>query len=302
MNKIYFVFALMATSVSVTGQSFRYNGEVFMDSDRSYIQLGNFVLPPRPNAPVDETTQLTAMEAQISPNYFVRFGKQNKWAMVVTPKVVLRLGDKESFPIKAPSYLPSIALYQRLSGKMLQASPVTSWLITPHHTPFLLYKITHHSNGQKGDFFANNGMRINYSTGNFSTDFVELGFQWVALEQPTDKFLVNGRLSYERHLDALTREEAMENIYYYNRFLLELAFCFTPKIQLTLKPEWMTGKKDFNQRGALTASLEYRPFKSSSDLGFFARFYRGPDYYNIRYFQNQTSYGIGIKARPLQQH
>lgn len=302
MRKIYFVFALIATSVSVTGQSFRFNGEVFMDSDRSYIQLGNFVLPPRPAAPVDESTQLTAMEAQISPNYLVRFGQRDKWAMVVTPKVVLRLGDKESFPIKAPSYLPSIALYQRLSGKKLQTSPLTSWLVTPRHTAFLLYKITHHSNGQKGDFFANNGVRINYSTGNFSTDFVELGFQWLALNPDTRSFQLNGRVSYERHLDALTREEAMKDIYYYNRFLLELAFCFTPKIQLTLRPEWMSGKKDFDQRGAVTASLEYMPFKKASDLGFFMRFYRGPDYYNIRYFQDQTSYGIGIKARPVQQH
>jgi hypothetical protein len=73
-----------------------------------------------------------------------------------------------------------------------------------------------------------------------------------------------------QHVSSDAVEEAMKNIYYYNRFLLELAFRFSSKIQLTACPEWMTGTKEFDSRGAFSASLEYMPFRNSSDLGFFA--------------------------------
>ena len=71
--------------------------------------------------------------------------------------------DEYSYPVKTPSYIPQIAFYF-LTGHKESANKLT-----------LFGKIAHHSNGQNGNFYTENG-DINLQSGNFATNYIELGF------------------------------------------------------------------------------------------------------------------------------
>ena len=265
-------------------------------SDRSYLQLMRGNIPSRNvNAVVERAT---FMEAQIAPSFFIRFKEEGKFTLSITPKIILRMGDNESFPIKAPSFMPIITGFQQLKADKLSTSKALKWLLKPQHRVFVIYRIGHHSNGQKDEFFVKGTRRINFSTGNFSTEFVELGLQWTDMTGGANGFSINGRLSFEQQID-LTREADIKELYYDRRLLLENEFNFTPYLQLATKVDFMMGQGSrFEPKSSFQVSGEFKPARNYSDLSLFIRYYLGPDYYNIRYFSDQDFIGFGIRANP----
>ncbi|MBK8393540.1 MAG: hypothetical protein IPL23_31655 [Saprospiraceae bacterium] len=162
--------------IKLHSQDLHVNNLLNTVSDRSYLQLMRGNIPSRNvNAVVERAT---FMEAQIAPSFFIRFKEEGKFTLSITPKIILRMGDNESFPIKAPSFMPIITGFQQLKADKLSTSKALKWLLKPQHRVFVMYRIGHHSNGQKDEFFVKGTRRINFSTGNFSTEFVELGLQW----------------------------------------------------------------------------------------------------------------------------
>lgn len=138
-------------------------------------------------------------EANINPNFVIRQREDSRAMAVLTPQFRIRMLDQHSYPIKTPSYIPQVSFYYLLGSKEL----------TRHTT--LFFRIAHHSNGQDGSFYVKpdeeekilNGKNktpvgslldwrlkqesnpqndmtkereINLETGNFSTNFLELGF------------------------------------------------------------------------------------------------------------------------------
>jgi hypothetical protein len=238
-------------------------------SDRSYIQLMRGNIPVRnQNADVERAT---FMEAQIAPFYFIRFSDSSKFTLSVSPKLILRMAGGESFPIKTPSFMPTITIFQRINASKLATAKATKWLIKPDHRLFLLYRMAHHSNGQKDEFFVPGTRRINFSTGNFSTDYIELGIQWVDMSGGANGFSVNGRFSFEQHVN-ITRETDLNDIYYTSRLLFENEFNLTKQIQLATKFDIMLGNGSrFETRSSSQVSLEFQPIRKKSDLSLFLR-------------------------------
>lgn len=227
-------------------------------------------------------------EANISPSFIIRERKDSRLMAVLTPKIMIRMYDEFSYPVRTPSYMPSISFYflTRSNQSINKLS--------------LFGKIAHHSNGQEGDFYDENGI-INVISGNFATNFIELGFikSIYNTKHNVFKFL---KSSVEIHPKTWMLGDMYgkySRLRWHNTFLayklpLNGHSNGNNKANFSLKVEtsWMVDNVnnwktfDINR---LNASLRfyYHP-KFLEDIGLFAQFYHGMDYYNI-YFQHQIS-------------
>lgn len=235
-------------------------------------------------------------EANINPNFVVRKREDSRLMMVLTPQITIRMYNEVSYPVKTPSYIPQLSMYYLFGNPKLT-----------HHTT-IYGRIAHHSNGQDGSFYVKNGVsedqkpQINVDTGNFSTNFFEIGFidTSYGIKNNAIKFL---KSSLEIHpkswmLDELHGQYSgfrWHNSFYAYKlpwdktlFSKQRKADFSVKIETTWMldaiNDWNTfDTKRFN--GALT--FYYHP-GFLEDIGLFVRFYHGWDYYNI-YFENQLN-------------
>jgi len=224
-------------------------------------------------------------EANISPSFVIRERKDSRLMGVLTAQIIIRMYNEESLPVRTPSYIPQVTAYYSI-GDQLNKNVVFG-------------RIAHHSNGQDGDFDDENG-DINVSSGNFSTNFFELGFIHTSISKKYNnvKFYQS---SFEIHPKSWMAEE-LRGLYSpvrwhnsFTAFKIPLGKSDNEKkasISLKLDTIWMFG--DINQwnifdsnrfNGSLT--FYYHP-NFLEDIGFFVNFYHGLDYYNI-YFQHQIS-------------
>jgi hypothetical protein len=102
-------------------------------------------------------------EANVNPSFIVRERKDSKLMAVLTPQIIIRMYNEESYPVRTPSYIPQIAFYYAANK-----TDALNCLV-------LFGKIAHHSNGQDGGFYNEDGT-INLQSGNFATNFFEFGF------------------------------------------------------------------------------------------------------------------------------
>ncbi len=102
-------------------------------------------------------------EGNLIPNFYIRVSKDSRLMGVLTPQIIIRMYQEESYPVRTPSYMPQITVYYLLSSK------------TEVNSLSLFGRFAHHSNGQDGDFYLDNG-DINLISGNFTTNYYEFGF------------------------------------------------------------------------------------------------------------------------------
>ncbi len=224
-------------------------------------------------------------EANISPSFVIRERKDSRLMGVLTAQIIIRMYNEESFPVRTPSYIPQITVYYSLGDKL--------------NKNIVFGRIAHHSNGQDGNFYDENG-DINVISGNFSTNFFELGFIHTSISKKYNnvKFFQS---SFEIHPKSWMAEE-LRGLYSpvrwhnsFTAFKIPIGKSDTEKkasISLKLDTIWMFGDVnnwntfDYNRfNGSLT--FYYHP-NFLEDIGLFVNFYHGLDYYNI-YFQHQIS-------------
>ena len=226
-------------------------------------------------------------EANLIPNFNIRTSKNSRLLGVLTPQIIIRMYQEESFPVRTPSYIPQLTVYYLLSEKEKANS-------------FSLFgRFTHHSNGQDGDFYLENG-DINVKTGSFATNYFDLG---IIRTRYSNRFNAVQFLStsLEIHPPSMSIEE-LEGIYGMYRWnaifsifkLQNKAVDGHKKASLSVKGKatWMFGelhdKKPIAwRRFILSLTVYYHP-NFLEDIGFFAQVYHGSDYYNI-YFDHQLS-------------
>lgn len=227
-------------------------------------------------------------EANLTPNFYIRKSKNSQLMGVITPQVIIRMFQEESFPVRTPSYMPQITVYYLLSSK-IKVNSLS-----------LFGKLAHHSNGQQGSFYYENG-DINYKAGNFSTNYYELGIIKTNYNTRFNAVQFFGT-SIEIHPPNLTIEE-LNNIYSFYRWNTTFSIF---KIQtnnnsnkkknanISFKGQttWMFGNLNnwdtFSlNRLNLSFTFYYHP-KFLEDIGLFVQIYHGLDYYNI-YFNNQIN-------------
>lgn len=225
-------------------------------------------------------------EANVIPSFIVRERDDSKLMALLTPQITIRMYNVESFPIRTPSYIPQISLYYVANKK-----ETLNWLV-------LFGKIAHHSNGQDGEFY-NGDKSINLKSGNFATNFIELGFIKTGYSNKF-KALNTIKSSFELHPKSWMLTELQgkySGLRWHNSFT---SFKFSlkdnenKKANFSLKAETTLTLDSFNdldifnlKRLNTSLTFYYHP-KFLEDIGLFVQFYRGMDYYNI-YFEHELS-------------
>jgi len=237
-------------------------------------------------------------EASVNPSFIIRERKDSRLVGVLSSKIIIRMHNESSFPIKTPSYIPQISVYY-LPEKKRSSKHIT-----------FFGKIAHHSNGQDGNFNNEDGS-INQLSGNFATNFLELGliktsynpqlnalFLKSSLEFHPKKWKLeelHGKYSGLRWHNSFSAFKLPEK----NTFNKDRKARFSAKIETT----WMLDKIDdwdaFNlNRFNASFTFYYHP-KFLEDIGLFVQFYHGMDYYNIHFQQQLDVIRFGLMTEVL---
>ena len=225
-------------------------------------------------------------EANVNPSFIVRERKDSKLMAVLTPQIIIRMYNEESYPVRTPSYIPQISFYYVANKTEILNSLV------------LFGKIAHHSNGQDGRFYNEDGT-INLQSGNFATNYFELGFLKTSYSNRL-KAIKTIKSSIEVHPKSWMLQKLKgqySGLRWHNTFTsfkFPLKDSQNDRANFSLKAEATIMLDNFNDKDAFdldrfNASLTfyYHP-KFLEDIGLFVQFYQGMDYYNI-YFDHQLS-------------
>ncbi len=241
-------------------------------------------------------------EALVAPYFLLRTSRDAKWGATISSAILMRMYAEESFPVRTPSYMPEISFYHQLNKS------------GDDKVKYLFLNLTHHSNGQDGDFFNEDGS-INTVSGNFSTNYLELGLflnQNVVPFSNTNEYF---KTSIEYHLNV-NRVDELEGKYsfvrWHNNFRIfrfpeysnateKLMFDKNPAVQTRLETTWLFGDIndasffDLKERFNFSLTIAYRP-KFLSDVSLFANYYSGEDYYNMHFYRRITVFRVGLQA------
>jgi hypothetical protein len=225
-------------------------------------------------------------EANIAPHFVVG---RTAWpfAVVLTPKILLRMFRERSEPVKTPSYMPRLSIFvwftQTLTGEPQLYTSLT---------------LSHHSNGQTESFFEEDGSN-NHDTGDFSTNFVEASLY---VTGHTQRMFGWSALSLEWHPDI---NRSVELPGRYGLFRLHLSSAVLSELPLhgalSARLSAILDGLQRSSRHAAVRVLERFPFAlrfaflvPGIDLGFYVSYYFGHDYYNIWFDRLINVIQVGI--------
>lgn len=243
-------------------------------------------------------------ESLIAPYFLIRTSHNARLGATISPSILIRMKAEESLPVRSPSYMPNITFYRQLNstfGEMYDAS-------------YLFLTLEHHSNGQDGEFYNENGS-FNTETGNFATNQIEFGIfinrNLLPFQNTTEYF----RTSVEFYPN-IGREEELKGRYSFlrwnNSFRIfrfpgfkpkpnQHGYFSQPNVQTRIESAWLFGNINnvafFNlrERFNFSATIAYRP-KAFRDVSFFLNLYSGRDYYNMQFYRRINTLRIGLQA------
>lgn len=238
-------------------------------------------------------------EANVNPEFYLRQSKSSRLMGVIVPQIVIRMFQEESYPVWTPSYMPHMAAYYRLNGQVEK------------NTFTLFGKIVHHSNGQDGDFYLENG-EINVKSGDFSTNYFEAGLINTRFKERYNAHQFF-KTSLEIHLDGLPDKKVDERfglVRWHNAFsvfkLPETSkFNDYNKASFSMKGEvtWLMDDWDFIKNFSLKSlNLKFTFFYHPTfleEIGLFIQLYHGMDYYNIYYTHHLEIVRFGLMTDKL---
>ena len=293
IHKLIFIFSSLTSSIAISQQEYDTIPKISLTTVSQENQGNSYITFPLDIGNIEPLW----FEGNIIPNFNIRTSKNSKMLGVITPQIILRMYQEDSYPVKTPSYIPQITVYYSLKSEQNVNS-------------FNLFgRFAHHSNGQEGEFYNSDGT-INTETGNFSTNFIEAGFIKTGYNKKFNavKFLST---SFEVHPKHLTYSEMLGiyGLYKLNTILSIFKIPEKPctkkkaNISLKLKTSWTFGNVNnwnsfSNKRLNVSFTFFYHP-NFFEDIGFFAQIYHGMDYYNI-YFNHQiTVIRFGLMTEKL---
>jgi hypothetical protein len=217
---------------------------------------------------------------------------QPSWpvALVLSPKIVVRMFNQESTPVKTPSYMPRVTAYFWFQREV-RASPAVYGSLM----------LSHHSNGQSGNFFDDQG-NINHDTGSFSTNYLELSAYFTGF---SGRWFGWSQLSLEWH-PGFNEDRELKGRY----GLVRAHVASTVLANLPLKGQLTIGLSAIldrfqhtTQSGQFLRQLERFPISArytitlpGIDLGLYVGYYLGHDYYNIYFDRFIHTVQLGVSG------
>jgi len=279
---VFFIFYVLYFSLVIAGQNRDSVSSMELTLIAQVNQGNSYITFPTDIGNIEPLW----FEANLSPGFYIRKSKNSRLMGVLTPQIIIRMYQERSYPVRTPSYMPQITAYYLMPTE------------NNKNTLSLFGKIAHHSNGQDGKFYLENG-EINLLSGNFATNYFEVGMIKTNFISRFNahQFL---KTSLEVHPSGWSAEE-LEGKYSKVRWHNTVSFFKLPvmenqnirkKAKISLKGEfiWMFG--DMNNWNTLSSNrlnlkftFYYHP-RLFEDIGFFAQVFHGMDYYNI-YFNHQ---------------
>ncbi|MBA4410285.1 MAG: phospholipase A [Bacteroidota bacterium] len=238
-------------------------------------------------------------EGNLIPNFYIRQSKNSRLMGVLTPQIIIRMYQEKSYPVRTPSYMPQITIYYLLKNK------------TDVRTQSFFMRFAHHSNGQDGDFYLENG-ELNLKSGDFATNFFEPGLILTNVNKRLNAYQFY-KSSVEIHPPVSSSEE-LDGIYSMVRWHNAISIFKLPpednnnlkkNANISLKGEttWMFGKLN-NLKGTsfdrlnLSLTFYFHP-KFLEDIGLFVQYYHGLDYYNMYFSHRLDVLRFGIMTEKL---
>ena len=246
-------------------------------------------------------------EGQIAPSYPVlKWGQKEdrrdnfSGELIVVPKVLLKMYQSQSRPVKSPSYMPKITLQTHWKANGVTLSPFIT--------------IGHHSNGQagptvisdqktanSGDSIENHQLSIiNLESGSFATNYIQLGYRFSLSSLPNHSF----GISYEHHPIHgwwFRIDKDIEDIYGRKRLHYEYQYA-SKGLQIDLAYTKIYDESELADRVSshiysATARIRLPVFKNL--VWGFVSYYQGQDYYNIHFTEQirQLKMGIAIQTK-----
>lgn len=218
---------------------------------------------------------------------------------VLTPQIIIRMYQERSYPVRTPSYMPQITLYYQLGSQSVS------------RTKSLFLRLAHHSNGQEGNFFLENG-NLNLKSGDFATNYFEPGFIITNVNKRLNAYQFF-KSSVEIHPPGSSSAE-LDGIYSKVRWHNAVSIFKLPeksdsdtggKADISLKAEttWMFGDVNTWDRFStdrlnLRVTFYYHP-KFLEDIGLFIQYYSGLDYYNMYFSHRLDILRFGLMTEKL---
>ncbi len=288
---------LFFTCRFISSQNLTVNSSIVSFTDQTYVTFGqgfgNRITPQG----VKKLERLL-FEGQMAPLFSLQFKKKVPFGFALCPKIVFRMFDEFSYPVRTPSYMPFLLIYHRVKYPFLKRFNMLKPFLKIKPTFYNTYKYGHHSNGQSGTYFIPGTKQINYESGNFAADYTEVAISFLSGDTLHDNLdLLSGRVGFEYQL-GLNREDSMYNTYYYEKLNIELRFLVFKKISVATSFAVMLGRNGFKPHYASDTYISYRPAPKVSDISIFAKIYFGPDYYNLRYENNMSFISFGFLLEP----
>jgi len=288
-----FIILFVCFVTNVFGQSSDTIIKIDISSIASLNQGSSYITFPTDIGNIEKLW----FEGNIIPNFRIRKRKDARLMGILTPQIIIRMYQEASFPVNTPSYIPQVTIYYLLRSK------------TEFNSLSLFGKLAHHSNGQTGNFFLDDGS-INLKTGNFTTNYFEFGINKTKFNKQFNAAHFFGA-SLEMHPKAWI-ENNLENIYSKYRLHTKFSIFKLPtskqnekkKAECSVKGEasFLFGNtnslKNIENMFNLNFTFFYQP-KFLDEIGLFVQLYHGMDYYNIYFNHKIEIIRFGIMTEKL---
>lgn len=225
-------------------------------------------------------------EGSIVP-HFVMY-QSRRFAAVVTPKVVVRMVQGGSVPVRTPSYMPRIQVFG------YRKDP------TPDSSQFLTFAFSHYSNGQENDSLILADGSINTKDGNFSTYYAELGLFDIERENGMARSFF-GTLQY--FIPALTYEP-LHGIYSPYRLrvgVFEEDAVLPGGVVITglFGPSGGYLRRWYHRVGLWWSYYPHIAWLPREEITPYLEFYLGMDHYNVQFatYRSMVRLGLGTRTK-----
>ena len=221
-------------------------------------------------------------EGTVAPHYSFAVWRL---AFVGTPKIVLRMLDEHSAPVRRPSYMPRVSAYY-----WMRPTSVRSRIGFYYAHATLL---SHHSNGQDGAFYVPGTDSLNTRDGSFSLNYSDLSVGWIGMDSVggpygTARFGIRVNWPFN---ESEPLRDSIDDKYGTYRFVAAgsgtaahnwLRATFAWDLQYVLDENFRHIGFFADERLTTSLSLLWS-LNSMDDVGVLVSFFRGQDYYNMSY-------------------